>query len=147
MGQTPKCWGSGATTTTTTTTHMNLVVITCVHICNLWDSDVFTLIACGMQRPHKNKTWGCDRLKVCAQVALATRINKAITRVSTPGHSRPGSRTWLGVVVVSRQNTGAVMHTKRNIPQPRGTIHGWALLESCALDKRNFPTCCPLQIC
>ena len=30
--------------------HMNLVVITCVHNCHSWDSNVFT---------PKNKKWGC----------------------------------------------------------------------------------------
>ena len=34
-------------------------VITCVHTCHLWDSHVFTLFVCGMQRIHKHKKVGC----------------------------------------------------------------------------------------
>ena len=35
------------------------MVITCVHTCHLWDSHVFTLFACGMQKIHKQKKVGC----------------------------------------------------------------------------------------
>jgi len=38
---------------------MNGTVITCVHTCHLWDSHVFTLFVCGMQRIHKHKKVGC----------------------------------------------------------------------------------------
>ena len=38
---------------------INGTVITCVHTCHLWESHVFTLFVCGMQRIHKHKTVGC----------------------------------------------------------------------------------------
>ena len=38
---------------------INGTVITCVHTCHLWDSHVFTLFVCGMQRIHKHKKVGC----------------------------------------------------------------------------------------
>ena len=37
---------------------INGTVITCVHTCHLWDSHVFTLFVCGMQRIHKHKKVG-----------------------------------------------------------------------------------------
>ena len=37
---------------------INGTVITCVHTCPLWDSHVFTLFVCGMQRIHKHKKVG-----------------------------------------------------------------------------------------
>ena len=37
----------------------NSTVITCVHTGHLWDSHVFTLFVCGMQRIHKHKKVGC----------------------------------------------------------------------------------------
>ena len=37
---------------------INGTVITCVHTCHLWDSHVFTLFICGMQRIHKHKKVG-----------------------------------------------------------------------------------------
>ena len=38
---------------------MNSTIITCVHTCHLWDSHVFTLFVCGMQKIHKHKKVGC----------------------------------------------------------------------------------------
>ena len=55
---------------------INGTVITCVHTCHLWDSHVFTLFVCGMQRIHKQKKVGCaltESLALTCQRIVADR--------------------------------------------------------------------------
>ena len=55
---------------------INGTVITCVHTCHLWDSHVFTLFVCGMQRIHKHKKVGCaltESLRMLRRLAAFCR--------------------------------------------------------------------------
>ena len=89
---------------------INGTIITCVHTCHLWDSHVFTLFVCGMQRIHKHKKVGCTlteslptwpwntgtqnncRVRCTASHSVLHRKHAASQRC--PRHRAPGIPGW-----------------------------------------------------
>ena len=55
-----------------------------MHTCHLWDSHVFTLFVCEMQRIHKHKKVGCaltESVVVCSMVGIACFLRLGFVRI------------------------------------------------------------------